>query len=422
MSQNHLPEDFKFTEKPIKVLFASGVFFSFAGSSKRYRQYFKTMPFSGISPIVATSPPLRRKLVDEYSDIEPIPGFPGWVKVDKVPARCIRSFGESKIMRRPMLFFLVYWMLLSCPDIKIVHILQQMKFITFPWVIILRLFSTIKVLSITKDYVEKRFSFTDYLQRLQFNSYDAIICQSEDQYDYLKALGVKTEIKIVPNGVDTNRLSPVTSPDDKQKLRESLGLPKDEIIVLYVGSVQPRKGTDILLAAWQKVICSEIKARLCIIGPRFDLKSSQWPNFTATIEKLMAEPNMKHTVEFHGYRDNVADYLRAADAFVFPSENEGVPNAVLEAMACELPCVLTPFFKRSKQLGQPEQHFKLVERSPDSLAKGLLAVMENPEQSKHTMGRKARELMVETMSMNHSVELHNELYRKLLKHRLGLQG
>ena len=72
---------------------------------------------------------------------------------------------------------------------------------------------------------------------------------------------------------------------------------------------------------------------------------------------------MEDSVIFYGFKSNIVDYLQAADAFVFPSENEGVPNAVLEAMACELPCVLTPFFRDSTQLGQAEQHFILVERS-----------------------------------------------------------
>ena len=130
-----------------------------------------------------------------------------------------------------------------------------------------------RILSITKDYEVKNWAYKKWLQRQQYDFYDAIICQSEDQRDYLLQLGVRTEIQIVPNGVDTELFRPASTNEDKLRLRQSLGLPLDEPVFLYVGSVQPRKGTDILLEAWQKLVNAGSKARLCIIGPRFDLKT-----------------------------------------------------------------------------------------------------------------------------------------------------
>ena len=397
--------------KPLRVLFASGGFFAFAGSTRRYRQYFRRMPFYGIQPVVATSPPLRLKSMDGFASPPPMKGLVMRARVDDTPAVSIRPFGESKIVRRFILFQLVYGMLLTNRDIRVVHMLQQAKPKTFLWALILRLFPVVRILSITKDY-EVKSRALKRLQRQQYDFYDAIICQSEDQRDYLLQLGVRREIQIVANGVDTEVFRPASTTEDKLRLRQSLGLPLDEPVFLYVGSVQPRKGTDILLEAWQKLVSTGSKARLCIIGPRFDLKNPKWADFTAAIARAMAGPGMEDSVIFYGFKSNIVDYLQAADAFVFPSENEGVPNAVLEAMACELPCVLTPFFRDSTQLGQAEQHFILVERSPAALAKTLLKVAEGPEEARRAYGRQARALMIDTMNMNHAVKVHCDLYRK----------
>ena len=313
-------------------------------------------------------------------------------------------------------------MLLTNRDIRVVHMLRQAKPKTFLRALILRLFPVVRILSITKDYEVKNCAYKKRLQRRQYDFYDAIICQSEDQRDYLLQLGVRTEIQIVPNGVDTEVFRPASTAEDKLRLRQALGLPMDEPVFLYVGSVQPRKGTDILLEAWQTVVNTGSKARLCIIGPRFDLKNPKWADFTAAIARAMAGPGMEDSVIFYGFKSNIVDYLQAADAFVFPSENEGVPNAVLEAMACELPCVLTPFFRDSTKLGQAEQHFILVERSPTALAKTLLKVAERPEEARRTYGRQARALMIDTMSMNHAVKVHCDLYRKHYARRFGGEG
>lgn len=408
-------------DKSLRVLFATGGFFAFAGSSRRYRQYFQRMPFYGIQPVVATSPPLRFKSLDESASPPPMKGLVTRVRVDDTPAVSIRTFGDNNTVRRFMLFLLVYGMLLTNRDIRVVNMLQQAKPKTFLWALILRLFPVVRILSVTKDYEVKN-RVHKRLHRRQHDFYDAIICQSEAQRDYLLRLGVRTEIQIVPNGVDTELFRPASTAEDKLRLRQSLGLPLDEPVFLYVGSVQPRKGTDILLEAWQMVVNTGSKARLLIIGPRFDLKNPKWADFTAAIASSMAVPGMDDSVIFYGFKSNIVDYLQVADGFVFPSENEGVPNAVLEAMACELPCVLTPFFHDSTQLGQAGQHFILVERNPASLAKALLKVAERPEEARRTFGRQARSLMIDTMSMDHAVKVHCELYRKYFARRFGGEG
>jgi glycosyltransferase involved in cell wall biosynthesis len=124
---------------------------------------------------------------------------------------------------------------------------------------------------------------------------------------------------------------------------------------------------------------------------------------------------MSASVRFVGYRRDVSEFLQAADAFFFPSDREGVPNAVLEAMACGLPCVLTPFFGSSTQLGVAGEHFVLSERTPHALADTMRTLAGWSPERRAALGAKARQLMVATMSMDHAVDVHCQLYRRLIE-------
>ena len=64
----------------------------------------------------------------------------------------------------------------------------------------------------------------------------------------------------------------------------------------------------------------------------------------------------------------------------------------------------------------------LVERTPDALAKRLREVAERPEDARRNFGRQARALMIDTMSMNHAVKVHCDLYRKHYARRFGGEG
>jgi glycosyltransferase involved in cell wall biosynthesis len=194
-----------------------------------------------------------------------------------------------------------------------------------------------------------------------------------------------------------------------------MGLPGESLLFVYVGSVQPRKGTDILLEAWREVIGSRVDMRLLIVGPRFDQTNPLWSAFAARMEELMRTPEMSASVTFVGYRRDVLEFLQAADAFVFPSDREGVPNAVLEAMACGLPCVLTPFFGSSTQLGVAGEHFMLSERTPQALAAAMCTLAASSPERRAALGAKARELMLATMSMDRAVDVHCQLYRRLVE-------
>ncbi len=113
--------------------------------------------------------------------------------------------------------------------------------------------------------------------------------------------------------------------------RAELGLPQDEPVVLWTGRLDPVKGFEEMLSAFAQVVRVR-PANLLLAGEGA---------YRARIEELIGERGLTNRVHLLGVRHDVARLLHAANAFLFGSRTEGLPNAVLEAMAAGLPIVAT---------------------------------------------------------------------------------
>lgn len=125
-------------------------------------------------------------------------------------------------------------------------------------------------------------------------------------------------------GIDTKRFSQHAC--DSDKIRKELGIPKNGKMLLSVGEVNKNKNHRVVIEA----LPSLDNCWYVICG--------QGPLMEQHVERAK-QLGVQNRVLFVGYRTDVEDFYQAADIFVFPSFREGLPVALMEAMASEIPCV-----------------------------------------------------------------------------------
>ncbi len=230
----------------------------------------------------------------------------------------------------------------------------------------------------------------------------------------------RRKIVVIPHGTDTERFQPVPHGAAKAVLRKNLGLEPESRVVLHVGSILPRKRPHLLLEAWPEVIRRIPSARLVFLGAREDRKTlltsalqNEANEYLARIDTLVNSLSDPESVRFLGEVPNVEDYYRSADIFLFCSRQEGMPNAVVEAMACGLPCVLTHFLGfPAEEFGREGSEYLETRGNPRAIADHVVALLENPEESRR-LGRNARKWVTSHLNVEDSIDAYARLYRQL---------
>jgi glycosyltransferase involved in cell wall biosynthesis len=138
-----------------------------------------------------------------------------------------------------------------------------------------------------------------------------------------------TPIDVIYRGRDPAKFKPLCQAERRAK-RSSLGFDDDDDLILAIGRQEPQKGLGTLIRAFAHVASERPQARLLLAG-REGTDTSHLTSLATSIGS--------GGVRFLGHRDDVAEMLGAADAFVFPSLWEGLGGSVIEAMAVECPIV-----------------------------------------------------------------------------------
>ncbi|MFP4698139.1 MAG: glycosyltransferase [Eubacteriales bacterium] len=141
--------------------------------------------------------------------------------------------------------------------------------------------------------------------------------------------GKNAKFKVINNGLNVENYKYNSVARDK--IREEFGL-KQEKVIVHVGAMREQKNHMFLLEVFVKVLEKKSNTRLLLVGDG-DLKEQ--------ILKKIDELKIKNHVIITGNRKDVPDILSASDVLLFPSFYEGFPNAVLEAQASGLPCLIS---------------------------------------------------------------------------------
>jgi glycosyltransferase involved in cell wall biosynthesis len=213
----------------------------------------------------------------------------------------------------------------------------------------------------------------------------------------------EAKVSVIPNGIDTAVYRPAEN-DERRRLRAELGLPVDSPLITYVGRFEPGKGLETLFTAWSTVEKSSGSRSACLLllGKGSLLKD------------LRKSAAGNEQIIFPGWQQDTARYLRASDIFVLPSYGEGMPNALIEAMACGLPCIASDIGGISELIRQGENGILLAPGNSSELAAAITSLLHEKSFALQ-LGRCARDTMTKRYSIDIICSEYLMLYERLLQ-------
>ena len=180
---------------------------------------------------------------------------------------------------------------------------------------------------------------------------------------------------VVHNGLDLELLKKASAKWSRQEARSALGIKKDEIVILLLGTVCERKGQHDLVKALSFIPPVESQKIKCfIVGDRPNLYSLKLHEL---VKNLPEEVQQK--VEIVGETPETAKYYQTADIFVCTSRIESFPRVILEAMAYNLPIVTTPVFGIVEQVKPNINGLFYTPDNPEELANVLMSLLIDEE-------------------------------------------
>lgn len=138
-----------------------------------------------------------------------------------------------------------------------------------------------------------------------------------------KWIGYKNHV-VIYNIFDAEKVNQLPT---KEQIRKNLKLREDLFYITFVGSLVKRKGVDLLIEAFKMI--RDDNLRLLIIGKG---------KLEDTLREIAKDDER---IEFLGYKEDSLSYIKASDIFILPSFSEGIPNVLIEALACETPVIAT---------------------------------------------------------------------------------
>jgi len=219
------------------------------------------------------------------------------------------------------------------------------------------------------------------------------------------ALGVpRARVTVIPNGVDAGRFD---RPAPADAARRALGADAAPLVG-SVGCLAPRKDQGTLLDALARLAGRGIAFRAALVGDGPE---------RAALETRAAALGLAGRVRFLGERDDVDALLPGMDLFVLSSREEGIPNALLEAMAAGRPCVATAVGGTPEVMRGGETGWLVPAADPDALAGALAEALARPDEARRRGAAAARAVRAEH-GIEAMVRRHEEFYERAVAERV----
>lgn len=219
-------------------------------------------------------------------------------------------------------------------------------------------------------------------------------------------------LTLIPNGVDLERFRP-PAPGERDVIRGELGLPVDRPMVLFVGFFSGEKRPDLLFDAWTDTFARAPESTLVFVGRTrsdyYEVDSGLADRIRRDAARLRCADRIIMIEEAAA----IEQWYRAADVFALTSTREGLPNAVLEAMASGLPCVVSRLAGVTDTLITDGEDGVLVDVNDRARFAEALNALLNNAASRSALGIRARRTVADRFSLGRTAADYVALYREL---------
>lgn len=384
-------------EKPARVMMVVRLFYPWIGGTER--QAHK----------------LARKLVEQQQPIELVTGWwfrgtPRRETIDGIPLYRNFTFwhfmdikGLRKFGGYLYILSLIWYLWRRRADYDLIHV-HGLNYHTFAAVIagrltgrkvMVKLANSGRASDIKKMRSERQLALASHMLSTALQC-DRFVALNEKVVQELEAEGVPPE-KIVqlPNGVEVN-----------EGMRRSSYALHEPARIIYVGRLHKNKGLDTLLHAFQQL-------RRQHADRNIDLQLVGDGPLREKLVELAAQLEISPWVEFEGESDRVRAELQKADIFVLPSRAEGLSNALLEAMSCGLPVVVSDIPGNRDVIEDSENGLRFTVDDAGALAEKLSVLLEQ-QQLRRRLGLAAFRTVDREYSLDRVAERYASLYQELM--------
>lgn len=232
---------------------------------------------------------------------------------------------------------------------------------------------------------------SNHMSTIKSNQRNCIACAKTISKEF-----EQNDIKLsfIQNGVDTEQYT-ILSDNETSRLKDILNINRDKKIFITVGNLIPRKDMKTVINGF-KLYNENNDSILLIAGDGFEMNK---------LKNISDD-----SIVFLGNILNVAEYLQVSDCFVSASLAEGLPNTVLEAMACGLPVVLSDI----------PSHLELFEKG-----KGNFFTIKNEYELSNLLKKislnfkEQRELLLKIINENFSAKVMSEKYQEVYRKKIN---
>lgn len=214
-------------------------------------------------------------------------------------------------------------------------------------------------------------------------------------------------IEVVYTGCDLQEFT--FDPEARNAIRQKLGIPPDSAVLIFVGNVLGEKGVNELMQSFCMLAGDLRGLHLVVVGSGTALSG-----LASKAEKA----GVGNRVHFVGRRahQEIPGWLSASDILVLPSWREGLPNVVVEAMACSRPVVAT-MVGGIPEAVEPGESGILIDKGDVRALTQAIAQLASDAAKREAMGRAGRRIVEQRFTWRKNAEKTIEVYREMLNER-----